>query len=216
MSPRAPALPPDQRRAAIVTAALSILRVKGPSATTREIADAAGIAEGTLFRAFATKEDLICAAMEEAFEPTPLLDALVGIEVDQPLRERLVAAVTVIQTRYLEVFELLHAMGLVHPPDQHHHGDDELGDDEHGPSKRGHRTHDHHRHGGSGWQDQVIAHLVTLVAPDVDQLRVPPDELIEVVRLLTFAGSHPILTRGSVLAPDTIVDVLLDGTRKVT
>lgn len=211
MSPRAPALPPDERRAAIVTAALSILRVKGPSATTREIADAAGIAEGTLFRAFATKEELICAAMEQAFEPTPLLDALAEIEVDQPLRQRLVAAVTIIQTRYLEVFELLHAMGLVHPPDRHHHGDDARGDRQHG-----HSTHDHHKHDGSGWQDQVIAHLVTLVAPDADQLRVPPAELIEVVRLLTFAGSHPILTRGSVLAPATIVDVLLDGTRKVT
>lgn len=214
MSPRAPALPPDQRRAAIVTAALSILRVKGPSATTREIADAAGIAEGTLFRAFATKEDLICAAMEQAFEPTPLLDALAGIEVDQPLRERLVAAVTIIQTRYLEVFELLHAMGLVHPPD-HNHGDDTHDTDKRGDDEHGHRG-GHHGHGGTGWQDQVIERLVALVAPDVDQLRVPAAELIEVVRLLTFSGSHPILTRGSVLAPATIVDVLLDGTRKAT
>lgn len=193
MSPRAPALPPDQRRATIVTAALGILRVKGPSATTREIADAAGIAEGTLFRAFANKEELIGAAMEQAFEPTPLLEALAGIEPDQPLRERLVAAVTIIQTRYLEVFELLHAMGLVHPPDHHKHD-----------------KHDH----GTGWQQQVIDQLVTLVAPDAEQLRLPPAQLIEVVRLLTFAGSHPILTRGSVLSPDTIVDVLLDGTRK--
>ncbi|USQ76699.1 TetR/AcrR family transcriptional regulator [Ornithinimicrobium cryptoxanthini] len=197
MSPRAPALPPDQRRAVIVTAALGILRVKGPSATTREIADAAGIAEGTLFRAFATKEDLIGAALEQAFEPTPLIEALAAIEPDQLLRERLVAAVTIIQTRYLEVFELLHAMGLVHPPDH---------------DRRSHDTHKHDR--GSGWQQQVIDQLVALVAPDAEQLRVPPAQLIEVVRLLTFAGSHPILTRGSVLAPDIIVDVLLDGTRK--
>lgn len=202
MSPRAPALPRDQRRAAIVTAALGVLRVKGPSATTREIADAAGIAEGTLFRAFATKEDLICAAMEQAFEPTPLLESLAGVDPDRPLRERLVAAVTVIQTRYLEVFELLHAMGLVHPPDHHKHHQHKHG---HDPDK-----HDH----GTGWQQQVIDQLVTLVAPDAAQLRVTAEQLIEVVRLLTFAGSHPILTRGAVLAPDMIVDVLLDGTRK--
>ena len=30
-----------------------------------------------------------------------------------------------------------------------------------------------------------------LLAPDADQFRVPPDEVVRLLRLLTFSGSHP-------------------------
>lgn len=201
MTPRAPALPPDQRRAAISTAALGVLRRKGNAATTREIAEAAGVAEGTLFRAFGTKEDLVCAAMEQAFEPTPVIAQLAAIDAALPLRERLVVAVGVIQARYLEVFELMHAMGIVHPPD----------------SATGHRHAGPGAHASAGpWRQQMLERLVDLVEPDSEQLRVSADELVDLIVLLSFAGSHHTLTQGRILAPDTIVDVLLDGTRKVS
>lgn len=202
MSPRAPALPPDERRAAIVTAALGVLRHKGHAATTREIAEAAGVAEGTLFRAFGTKEDLICAAMEQAFEPSPVLDQLTDIDADLPLRDRLVAAVRIIQTRYLEVFELMHAMGIVHPPDRGGHA----------PGAASHGTDDT----GASWRQQLVDLLVTLVEPDAEELRVPARRLVDLVMLLGFAGSHHVLTQGQILSPDTIVDVLLDGTRRAS
>jgi AcrR family transcriptional regulator len=201
MVPRAPALPPDERRASIVEAAVGVLRVKGEAATTREIAEAAGVAEGTLFRAFGSKSDLIQAALEHAFDPAPLLNSLELVDRDQGLRERLTAAVTVIQTRYFEVFGLLQAMGLVHPPDH----------------SKDHR-HQGHGHGGKGesWQQQVADRLVVLIEPDADQLRVSAAELVELLRLLTFAGSHPILTGGQPLSPDSLVAVLLDGTWKAS
>ncbi len=61
---RAAPLPPDERRAAIVAAAIPLVCDHGAAVTTREIAEAAGIAEGTIFRVFATKEDLLDAVVD--------------------------------------------------------------------------------------------------------------------------------------------------------
>lgn len=196
VSPRAPALPRVERRAAIARAALGILRTRGPAATTREIAEAAGVAEGTLFRAYDSKEELVSAALRQAFDPAPLLAGLAKVAPDQPLRDRLVAAVTLIQGRYLEVFELMHAMGMVHPQD-HDYGP---GADQEGLP--------------GDWLGDILDRLEAVAAADADLLRVPPREAVRLLWLLTFAGSHHVLTRGDLLAPDTIVDAVLDGVRK--
>jgi AcrR family transcriptional regulator len=43
---------PDDRRRAIVAAVVPLLLEHGDDVSTRQIADAAGIAEGTIFRVF--------------------------------------------------------------------------------------------------------------------------------------------------------------------
>jgi len=58
---RATALPPDERRSMIVAATLPLLLEHGDRVTTKQIAEAAGIAEGTIFRVFADKDALIAA-----------------------------------------------------------------------------------------------------------------------------------------------------------
>src|SRR5438045_8820513 len=68
---RATALPPDERRAMIVAATLPLLLEHGDRVTSRQIADAAGIAEGTIFRAFADKDEIIAAAVASALHPEP-------------------------------------------------------------------------------------------------------------------------------------------------
>ncbi|MBN9326134.1 MAG: TetR family transcriptional regulator, partial [Cellulomonas sp.] len=45
-------MPPDERRRAILRAVLPVVRERGADVTTRELAEAAGVAEGTLFRVF--------------------------------------------------------------------------------------------------------------------------------------------------------------------
>ena len=69
---RASALPPDERRSMIVAATLPLLLEHGEMVTTRQIAEAAGIAEGTIFRVFADKDELIAAVIEAALDPEPL------------------------------------------------------------------------------------------------------------------------------------------------
>ena len=116
--PRASSLPPDERRAAIIDATLPLLAVHGGHVTTRQIAEAAGIAEGTIFRVFPDKESLIEATVESAFDPAPLEAALLDIDLSLPLEARLLAAVEILERRFTSVWQLIVAVGLSRPPDK--------------------------------------------------------------------------------------------------
>src|SRR5579872_306697 len=76
---RAAAMAPPLRRSMIVHAALPLLLAHGEMVTTRQIADAAGIAEGTIFRVFADKDELIEAVVDAALDFEPLERALEAI-----------------------------------------------------------------------------------------------------------------------------------------
>lgn len=121
---RAAALPQVERRAAIVEAVLPLLREHGESVTTKQIAEAAGIAEGTIFRAFTDKDELLHAALEVALDQGPFEQAIDEIDPDQSLEERLVAATRVIQRRIVDVWTILSRLG----PTARRHADGPLGD----------------------------------------------------------------------------------------
>jgi len=104
---RASALPPEERRAAIIAAVLPLLAEHGESVTSRQIACAAGIAEGTVFRAFADKDELLDAALATALDQQPLEEALQAIEPELPFESRLVAATELIQRRVVDVWTLV-------------------------------------------------------------------------------------------------------------
>ena len=109
---RAAALPADERRAAIVSAALPLLLERGLAVTTRQIADAAGIAEGTIFRVFPDKDALVRATVEAAFDPTASEEALSAIDRDLAFEQQLTAAVAVIQRRLSMVWRLVSIVGM--------------------------------------------------------------------------------------------------------
>ncbi|MDX3108492.1 TetR/AcrR family transcriptional regulator, partial [Nonomuraea angiospora] len=89
---RAPAMSPEQRREMIVRAALPLVVEYGTSVTTAQVARAAGIGEGTIFRAFGDKETLLAACMAEAARPDDTLAHVAAIALDVPLEERLIEA----------------------------------------------------------------------------------------------------------------------------
>ena len=64
----------------LVSATLRLLTDHGQGVTTRQIAEAAGVAEGTIFRAFPDKDSLIDAAIEAAFNPASLEVAIAAID----------------------------------------------------------------------------------------------------------------------------------------
>ncbi len=106
---RAAALPHDERRAAIVAATLPLFLEQGGAVTTREIAQAAGIAEGTIFRVFEDKTALLDAVIEAALDPTPTEHALRAIPATRSFEDRLIAAVEILRKRVLYVFQVLSA-----------------------------------------------------------------------------------------------------------
>lgn len=108
---RAAALPPDERRQMIVRATLPLLLENGEMVTTRQIAEAAGIAEGTIFRVFADKDELIAAAVDQALDSAPLEHALAGIDLSQPFEKCLFRAVQILQRRVVDIWRLSSSVG---------------------------------------------------------------------------------------------------------
>src|SRR4051812_40820049 len=115
---RARPLPADERRAVILAAARPLVLEHGRGTTTKLIAEAAGVAEGTIFRVFPTKDELFDAVIDQAFDPEPFLAAVGRIDLDQPLEDRLVEAITLLQRRFVQIFRLMIALGVRRPPEQ--------------------------------------------------------------------------------------------------
>jgi AcrR family transcriptional regulator len=182
-------LPADERRAALVAATLPLLGRCGTRVTTRQIAEAAGVAEGTIFRVFRDKDELVRAALDAAFDPAPALAELDGIDPSLPLRARLLGITSVLQRRLLSVFNLMMSLRMTAPS---------------GEIER--------RRGAAGpAHAAILDRIATLLEPDADRFDRPVREVVRLVRLLTFAGSHPMITDGELLTAAEITDVLLHG-----
>ncbi len=95
----------------IVAATLPLLLEHGDRVTSRQIAEAAGIAEGTIFRVFADKDEVIAAVIEAALDTEPLEAALSAIPPDLAFEDGLAAAVVIIQQRVINVWRLVSSVG---------------------------------------------------------------------------------------------------------
>lgn len=100
---RADPLPPDERRRAIVEAVIPLLARRGSAATTREMAEVAGVAEGTIFSVFEDKTALIRAALATAMDPAAVVRGLAEIHDGASIEVQLGEAARILLER-LEVF----------------------------------------------------------------------------------------------------------------
>jgi AcrR family transcriptional regulator len=185
---RARPLSPEERRDKLIDVTLSLLREHGRAVTTRQIAEAAGVAEGTIFRVVESKEELVELAITRAFEPGALGDRIAEIDPERPLRDRLVTLTSILQQRFRATFELMKKVGMVRPADHVHDSPEAV-----------------------AVRARMLELLAGVVGEDADRLTLPPDEFVHRLRLLTFAGSHPHITDGHLLTPEQIVDTLLHG-----
>jgi AcrR family transcriptional regulator len=108
---RASSLPPEERRSMIIAATLRLLLEQGEMATSHDIAAAAGIAEGTIFRVFASKDDLLQAVVDRLFDPEPIEAAIAAIDVHQNLEKVVTEVVGLLQQRVVDIWKLMSVVG---------------------------------------------------------------------------------------------------------
>ena len=197
MSPRASALSPDERRKAIVAALLPLLVERGEDVSTREIAQAAGIAEGTIFRVFPDKGSLMLAAAEEAINPADgqaeFDEAMRGLET---LREKVVVAAQRVLDRMRMTMSVLFVVrrhlgaSKAHQHDKKHFGPPQFVVDA---------------------QAELHRRLTGIFEQHRDELAVEPEVAAVALRSLIFGASRPELGMNPALSADQIADLLLSG-----
>lgn len=107
---RAPAMSPADRRAAIIRATLPLLLKDGVNVSTGQIAQAAEIAEGTIFRVFNDKQELIRDCVQTAFQSDTLVAGLGAIPADAALADRLEQGMALLADWSREFGTLMHAL----------------------------------------------------------------------------------------------------------
>lgn len=178
---RAKALSVEDRQSMILDAVTPLLIEHGQTVTTRQIAQCAGIAEGTIFRAFDSKDDLLRAAMDRQLDPEPFRRELAALDRELPLEEQVRAVVTLLRRRFAQVVALMTAvgsMGRPHPHDIAH---------------------------------EFTVLLADVLAPDLRRLTVTPERAAQVIRMVALAASVPHITAGPAFDDDELTALILYG-----
>ncbi len=185
-SRRAPALPLDERRHMIIDAAVPLIIEHGQNVTTKQIADAAGIAEGTIFRAFEDKQELCRAAVARYMDPEPIRSALQSIDEDLPLEQKVHDAVVLLRSRFAGIMGVMHALGVSAPP----------------PDAVERRR---------AVRAAAGTVLAGILESERQRLRLDPAKSASFIRLVVFASEIPSFSDSDPLTTDELVDFILRG-----
>lgn len=180
---------PDDRRAALVDATLPLLRELGASVSTRQIADAAGVAEGTIFRAFPDKNALLVASVIKGTAFEARAGIVAGTDMTADLRTRLAQATEALAVSLTELGRLPEVMRslMLNPENREVIGE---------------RMHDN--------RTRTIDYLSTILEPDRQRLRVSLRQAARITLLMIFS-SHGPFDNSDALTSAEIVAVLMDG-----
>jgi AcrR family transcriptional regulator len=180
---------PDDRRAALIAATVPLLREHGLDVTTKQIAQAAGVAEGTIFGVFPDKTSLVHAALVQVLDPTHAANALEGIDRTADLRGRLRQAAGRLHDSFLKnapLFAAIRTLAFT-------------------------ATDPEFKARMLSGRDRTIAKLTELIEPDRDQLRIEPREAAGFLLMLIGATNHGAFGGSDRFSAEETVSMLLDG-----
>jgi len=188
---RAKPLPPEDRRVAIVEAVIPLIMQQGASVTTSAMAEAAGIAEGTIFRVFPDKSTLLLEALKTCFDPAPALDQLARIERDLPFEIKLRKAAAIILQRAERVYAVAAVLRTLPPPERPSHEE---------------------AHKSAIEANSLISWGLTRIFEDeANCLAVEPARAAAAFRGLLHAVNFPLSDPSELITADEAVEVLLHG-----
>ena len=190
---------PEERRAEIVEATVALVMEHGAAVTSRLVAEAAGVAEGTIFRVFPDMRALFHAVAEHVMNPPGATDDMAGELADlDDLRDKVVRVATRMEQRSHRVMMVMMALRQIWMSD--------------GPPKA--------EQGPPAFvvkaQNALLDNLTNvLFAPHADELRTTPAEAAIALRALVLGSRHPgVQGDERRLTPEQVADVVLRGVRK--
>jgi AcrR family transcriptional regulator len=198
MSPRAAAMAPDDRRQAIIDVVVPLLLDHGGEVSTREIAEAAGIAEGTIFRVFPDKNALWLAVAERTLDPQAerdeLNEAIAGATDLYTKIERAADHLLQRSQRVMAVMMLLRGMWM---------------------RQAEHDSKDHRTGEGPPFiveaNRALMSGLTELFEAHRSELAVGPQTAAAVLRSLVLGQRHPGAHADYLLSPAEVAEVMLHG-----
>ncbi|MFF2372503.1 TetR/AcrR family transcriptional regulator [Agromyces sp. NPDC058110] len=183
---RAKPLAREERRAVIMDAAVPLLVQYGRDVTSKQLAEAAGVAEGTLYSVFADKDELIHDSIHRHIEATSMVDAISEIPASAELDDVIRAVVELTQHRTEQIFALVAILGF----------------HERTPEQARRRPPDN---------EPVIQAITDVLLPHREQLAIPPRRAAQFIRYATFSMTHPLITNGDIVPAAEISELLLHG-----
>lgn len=178
-----PRLAPDERRAQILGAVVPAILEHGAAVTSRQLAAAAGVAEGTIFRVFGDKESLLRAVAANEACRAYSLDGL------EPDAERdLAATVELVLDRIVEGVGSFMRVAFAL-----------------GPVARDENVHANEAYGG------FIVGIARLLEPHRAELRTDPVPAATIISTVAIAASSDWEQPVQPLPPQAALDVLLHG-----
>ncbi|WP_369372323.1 TetR/AcrR family transcriptional regulator [Promicromonospora sp. Populi] len=202
---RAAPMAPEDRKAAIIDSVLPLVAERSLDVTSRELAQAAGVAEGTLFRAFGDKTALVGAVavvgLGRAANPETIRADLAAVDLSLPLERRVELVIEQGRARAVEVVRWMTMLRRMAPltgsaEDQH---------------ERMLQYRDEFMAQQARQRAATVEGITAVLAPDLHRLRVPVEVAISLIES-AVTGAHARFDHLLPAVPANVVaDALVNG-----